>query len=235
MNELNNLHKKRLKVDFETDETQQEREIDAKTREITEVFHHAENLLKRFGKQSEAPGLTGEERAVRKNMQMSMAKKLQGLSMSFRSTQKQYMTQLQDQKNGGGAPSLDFLNETKKPAAEAGGFVDQGFQGVQMNVLEDIEDIVNQRDEEITRIAKSIEELAQIFRELAVLVIDQGTILDRIDYNMENAVEHAKEGLKQLNEAETHQKNAMSTKCIIVLVILIIIFMSILIWKHDSK
>eukprot|EP01031_Cornospumella_fuschlensis_P040236 gene40236-49028_t len=115
VNELNNLHKKRLKVDFETDETQQEREIDSKTREITEVFRHAENLLKRFGKQSEAPGLTGEERAVRKNMQMSMAKKLQSLSMSFRSTQKQYMTQLQDQKNGGGAPSLDFLNETKKP------------------------------------------------------------------------------------------------------------------------
>ena len=34
-------------------------------------------------------------------------------------------------------------------------------------------------------IAKSIEELATIFKELAVLVIDQGTILDRIDFNME--------------------------------------------------
>ena len=43
---------------------------------------------------------------------------------------------------------------------------------------------MNERDEEIVRIAKSIEELAAIFKELAVLVIDQGTILDRIDYNM---------------------------------------------------
>ncbi len=34
-------------------------------------------------------------------------------------------------------------------------------------------------------LAKSIEELSVIFKELAVLVIDQGTVLDRIDYNME--------------------------------------------------
>ena len=75
-------------VNFETDEAEQEREIEAKTREITEVFHHAEGLLKRFSKQSEDPSLSVAERTVRKNMQMSMAKKLQGLSMSFRSTQK---------------------------------------------------------------------------------------------------------------------------------------------------
>ena len=34
-------------------------------------------------------------------------------------------------------------------------------------------------------LAQSIEELSEIFKELAVLVIDQGTILDRIDFNME--------------------------------------------------
>lgn len=86
--ELASLHKKRLKVDFETDEAQQERAIDEKTMEITEIFHHAENLLKKFARQSEDPKLTVSERTVRKNMQMSMAKKLQTLSMSFRSTQK---------------------------------------------------------------------------------------------------------------------------------------------------
>lgn len=93
---------------------------------------------------------------------------------------------------------------------------------------------VNRRDEEITKIAKSIEELAAIFKELAVLVIDQGTILDRIDYNMENAVEHAKEGVKQLHKAEEHQKANLAIKCIILLVVLIIIMIGILIWKHSN-
>lgn len=44
------------------------------------------------------------------------------------------------------------------------------------------------RDQEIQHIARSIEELSQIFKELAVLVIDQGTVLDRIDFNMEQVV-----------------------------------------------
>lgn len=38
------MHSKRLMVNFESDEAQQERDIDSKTREITEVFHHAVKL-----------------------------------------------------------------------------------------------------------------------------------------------------------------------------------------------
>jgi len=86
MKELTMLHTKRLMVNFESDETQQEREIDMKTREITELFHHAEGILKRFGKQSE--NASASEQTVRNNMQRSLAKKLQGLSMTFRTSQK---------------------------------------------------------------------------------------------------------------------------------------------------
>lgn len=74
-------------VNFESDEIKQEREIDSKTHEITALFHHAEGLLKKFGKQSEDKALSGDL-AVRRNMQMAMARKLQGLSMTFRSSQK---------------------------------------------------------------------------------------------------------------------------------------------------
>ena len=93
---------------------------------------------------------------------------------------------------------------------------------------------MNERDEEIVKIAKSIEELAAIFKELASLVIDQGTVLDRIDFNMENALADVKEGVQQLNKAEDHQKSAMSVKCIIGLVILIGILVLVLILKHTS-
>jgi syntaxin 16 len=145
------------------------------------------------------------------------------------------METLNAQKKGSGSAAFDFLS-TKPPGTEAGGeFVDTGFTHDQMILLNDTETLVDMRNEEIVNIAKSIEELAQIFRELAVLVIDQGTILDRIDYNMENAVAHAKEGVTQLASAEEHQKNSMSVKCIILLVVLIIIMVGILAWKHSGK
>ena len=44
---------------------------------------------------------------------------------------------------------------------------------------------VDQRVNEITGIAQSIAELADLFKDLSVLVIDQGTLLDRVDYNIE--------------------------------------------------
>ena len=57
---------------------------------------------------------------------------------------------------------------------------------------------INQREREITDIAKGIIELADIFKELQTMVIDQGTMLDRIDYNIENMTINVKAAEKEL-------------------------------------
>ena len=233
MRELQSLHNKRLTVSFDMNEEDQEREINQKTLEITEVFRKAESHLKRFSGQGDERDISASERTVRRNMQSQAARSLQGLSLKFRTSQKQYMQRVQAQKSGSGDKDFDYLNAPEPQTSQLD--VDLGFTSAQMVVVGEAEDLVNARDEEIQQIAKSIEELAEIFKELAVLVIDQGTILDRIDYNMENAVEHAKEGVEQLEKAEQHQKNATGFKCICLLVVLIIIMLGVLIWKHSGN
>lgn len=47
------------------------------------------------------------------------------------------------------------------------------------------EKYLEERDEEINKLVEMINNLATVFKQLNQLVIDQGTILDRIDYNME--------------------------------------------------
>ena len=56
-----------------------------------------------------------------------------------------------------------------------------------------------QREREITDIARGIIELADIFKELQTMVIDQGTMLDRIDYNVEQLHVNVREAEKEMN------------------------------------
>ena len=45
-------------------------------------------------------------------------------------------------------------------------------------------DISKERNKEIDQIVKTVNDLKEIFQEVAEMVISQGTILDRIDYNI---------------------------------------------------
>ena len=63
---------------------------------------------------------------------------------------------------------------------------------------------IAQREREIEDIAQGIIELADIFKELQGMVIDQGTMLDRIDYNIENMSVNVKAADKELNVVRPH-------------------------------
>lgn len=58
--------------------------------------------------------------------------------------------------------------------------------------------VIAQREREINDIAKGIIELADIFKDLQTMVIDQGTMLDRIDYNVERMTVDVKGAEKEL-------------------------------------
>lgn len=57
---------------------------------------------------------------------------------------------------------------------------------------------IEQREREINDIAKGIIELADIFKNLQAMVIDQGTMLDRIDYNVEKMAVDVQGAQKEL-------------------------------------
>ncbi|MDI1489016.1 MAG: t-SNARE affecting a late Golgi compartment protein 2 [Ramalina farinacea] len=81
---------------------------------------------------------------------------------------------------------------------------------------------IAQREREINDIAQGIIELADIFKDLQGMVIDQGTILDRIDYNVENMATNVKEADKELNVATNYQRKYTKRKILFLLVLLVI-------------
>jgi syntaxin 16 len=223
---LHEAHKNRLMVRFD-DETDsaRDREIDKLTNEITKTFNYAKNQLEQIGKS----GNGGDEDAVCKNVQKTIASRLQHLSLSFRKSQKQYLSRLKLQKSGKSPIFLDDNEDEESRGANSGVVLSEG----ELLVLEENQINLRERDKEIQKIADSIGELATIFRELAVLVIEQGTILDRIDYNMDMVVDSTKHAVEELKKTEQIQKQARPQKCIFVLVIIIFVLLVILAFKHS--
>lgn len=78
-------------------------------------------------------------------------------------------------------------------------FSQSTLQQTSMKRLKTNDVAIAQREREIEDIAQGIIELADIFKELQGMVIDQGTMLDRIDYNIENMSVNVKAADKELN------------------------------------
>lgn len=79
-----------------------------------------------------------------------------------------------------------------------------------------------QREREIEDIAQSIIELSDLFRDLQTMVIDQGTMLDRIDYNVERMATDVKAADKELVVASGYQRKTTKRKIILLLLLIIV-------------
>ena len=81
---------------------------------------------------------------------------------------------------------------------------------------------IAQREKEIEDIAQGIIELANIFQELQTMVVDQGTMLDRIDYNVERMAVDVKAADKELTVATGYQRRTTKRKFILLLILIVV-------------
>lgn len=154
----------------------------------------------------------------RQNTQRSLAAQLQQLAKQSRESQREYMKEVKKQREQANAVDLEEGGAGGSAGSSGGGaqqqqMQQQGLTQQQLFELENMEDFAAQRSQEVAQIASSIEELNRIFRELAVMVIDQGSILDRIDYNTEKIYNKAEAGREQMEKAvRTKRKNDSRTQ-----------------------
>jgi len=233
---LQNMHQARLKVSFGDDEAEKDREIDILTQEITRLLKNSESGLKRIATIGNPTrgSLPQQERTVRLNVMRALATELQSLSKGFRMAQKDFLLRLRGQEEVGQEFFSTEDGDSKKPLSieEA---VERGFTESEMQQLEVLEQNATEREKEIIRIAQSINDLAAIFKELSVLVIEQGTVLDRIDYNVEQAMVKVNIAVGELVQADKYSAQARTCKCIVALLLVVIILSIILIYKHTKS
>lgn len=231
LEELATAQRKQLKGGdnlFDVDEESEvSHQVDILNKTIGKLFGNANGLVK----QLTAPGVGNQEDArVRKNIQMALAGDLQELSTKFRKKHKEFIRVKQEQRKKVDDSWKDFVPPQEDDDADA----DVGWSEHQLQEISTMDHIIDERDKEITKIAQSVSELAQLFRELSVLVIDSGTILDRIDYNMEEVVVNFEQAEEELEKTEKIMKSGKSAYCILFLMFACIIMATILIIKKTT-
>ena len=164
---------------------------------------------------------------LRKNVTRQLAGELSALSQGFRRTQQEYLKKLKAQQTN--LPS--YVEDDQALSVDDIGYVDKGFNDAQMLTVENTNAVISEREREIIQIARSINDLATVFKELSTLVIDQGTPLDRIDFNVEQMVESTDAGHRELIKANEHQKSARMKLLIILLVVICILLACVLFFK----
>ncbi|KAL2917489.1 t-SNARE affecting a late Golgi compartment protein 2 [Polyrhizophydium stewartii] len=189
---LEAAYKRHLLPGFD-DRLGEEQSIDRLTQDVTRRFQEAQAKIKRVHLESRAQPKK-QSASLSKNIQSSLAAKLQDLSASFRKTQSNYLRKLR----GREAAS----NPSKYGAIEASDDegLDAVFTDAQLAVVVNNERAISEREREINEIAKSILGLAEVFKDLQTMVIDQGTVLDRIDYNIEQTNVALEDAHKELTK-----------------------------------
>ena len=110
--------------------------------------------------------------------------------------------------------SSDYFTTDLLSNEEDDGLMTEYWTKQDMMQLNDQTNYLTKRDQEIKDIVQSIQDLNTVFKELAGMVSEQGEMVDRIDYNIENTGIKVEEGLKQLQKASKHQQKNFKMKCI---------------------
>ncbi|KTF85979.1 hypothetical protein cypCar_00026434, partial [Cyprinus carpio] len=96
---------------------------------------------------------------------------------------------------------------------------------------EDLE-LIKERETNIRQLESDIVDVNQIFKDLAVMIHDQGDMIDSIEANVESAEVHVERGAEQLQQAAYHQRKSRKRMCFLALILsLVASIFAIIIWQ----
>ena len=83
--------------------------------------------------------------------------------------------------------------------------------------------LLKERDNELDKIVKGVSNLHEMFKDMTIFVNEQGTILDRIDYNIDIGYDNVSRGKKKLHEANESKKGSCFRNAIMLLMLFVFI------------
>ena len=229
---LKSLQSERIKPKF-IDEQQENRRIEQEIQKLIiqmmKKIKFCEGLTKMEKINKNKNNGNKIDQKVKNNIKDFLVSKIKNFSNEFRRNQQQYMKYLKEMEGG------DIENNNNNLNHSFESLDDNEEENLNNNFLmkqdDDFQQQMKKRNEDINILANSINELSGIFKDLQNVVQEQGTILDRIDYNIDVSYENSQKGLKFLKKAEEHQNESCFRNVILVLFVIIFIETLLIIFK----
>ena len=188
---------------------------------ISSQLKTGEKLIKDFSKQS-------LENTVLQNIKSNMQ---QLLYIKFNEYTKKFKLNQEIHKNkykeliGEEDPTYQINTSSKNDNSDTNNTVDNFLMTTENNLK------LVKRDNELDNLLSSVNDLAEIFKDMQNLVMEQGSILDRIDYNIDIAATNISSGKKSIQKADKYHKKNCFRNVIIILIVCIFIEGLLLIFK----
>ncbi|KAH0794832.1 syntaxin 16/TLG2-like protein [Histomonas meleagridis] len=217
---LAELHHQRVNMVSFNDEKTLESNIEAKTALISKAI---KSIKTKIGDLAQFDPT--RQNIIISNLQKGYYARLRDATISFREMQLQYAQKLKTK----------LVTEDEDNDGEFESFDDVGFTSEQMAAVVQHQVDLSQRNTELATILNQLGDLRDIYNDLSTLIIEQGTILDRIDNYVENAQAEVQQAVEQVNKAEVHQSSKCFYYYLLLMIILIIILGSVIIVKKANK
>ncbi|CAD5119229.1 DgyrCDS7862 [Dimorphilus gyrociliatus] len=117
-----------------------------------------------------------------------------------------------------------FSGENDKP------LVDVGTEQVNIQIEQNVDlDLLKERENEIKKLESDIVGVNEIFKELGMMIHEQGTVIDSIEHHVDNTVNRVDQAREQLSKAQDYQTSSRKKKCIIAIIGVVLLAIIILI------
>ena len=194
-------------------------QIDKEIKElITNMILKAKRAERNIKKLSKMNLPSESEEEIKNNIKINLAEKIKNFTHEFKQNEQKYVKNYKELVG-------DISEDDEKNKFNYSKNSNEGF----LNIHADNQ--LQRRDEEISTLLNSINQLATTFQDLQVIVQEQGTILDRIDYNIDTTVDNVEKANKNLKEANKKMKRNCFRNATMILLSVIFVESVILLFR----
>ncbi|XP_024139480.1 syntaxin-3a isoform X1 [Oryzias melastigma] len=210
-----------------TSEQKTQDDLEAITNDIKKMANNARNKLKTIERNLETEQQqerVSADMRIRKSQHAVLSRKFVEVMTKYNEAQVDFrerskgriQRQLEITGKATTDEELEEMLESGNAAVFTAGIVDSG---ISKQALSEIES----RHKDIVRLESSIKELHDMFVDIAMLVESQGDIVDNIEKNVSQSVDHIVEAKEQTKKAVRYQTKARKKTVIIVVIVVILL------------